>query len=442
MPRPHSARPVPAAIGPVQAAEPRVLLSGNVDVTFDEQGGMLVQADQEANDLEITFSREGTVSFASGAGTTVNGRAAGEATLEIPSGGVQGLTAVLGGGADRLRVSGADDSRQSVLGDVLVRAGGADDDVTLANLSVIGRVRVVGGPGGDVLSLENVRAEDFSVEGGRGDDVLALEGLVGSATLLAYGGRGEDTIVGRDVSVPAAADTPRLYGGFDDDTLAVEDDPRTLLAKGNAGGGSVLVADGLAAGGGQDAAERAALEEAFAAAGGRAGRDLLGVPRAGGGGSATFVDADADAGTDTDAGGGTDADAGDGTDVDADALFPAVDTTQFLTSDSGLRYRVIEPGTGAGAAAGDNVRLNYRLFLEDGSPVPGNDTFAAGAPTSFSTSGVIDGFAEALTLVGEGGVVQVLVPPELGYGAAGQGANIPGNATLQFDIQTLSITRL
>ena len=128
--------------------------------------------------------------------------------------------------------------------------------------------------------------------------------------------------------------------------------------------------------------------------------------------------------------------------MDADALFPAVDTTQFLTSDSGLRYRVIEPGTGAGAAAGDNVRLNYRLFLEDGSPVPGNDTFAAGAPTSFSTSGVIDGFAEALTLVGEGGAVQVLVPPELGYGAAGQGANIPGNATLQFDIQTLSITRL
>ena len=457
MPRPrrHTARPVPAVIGPVQAAEPRVMLSGNVDVSFGEDGQLTVQADQEANDLDIEFHTDGDIAFSSDAGTTVNGQAAGDVTVDIPEGGIQGITVILGGGEDRITIGGEDGGRQSVVGDVLIRAGGGNDDVTLSNLSVVGRVRVVGGPADDVLSVFNVNADDFSLEGGRDDDVIAVEDARGTDTLLVYGGRGEDTIIARDVSVASTEDTPRLYGGFDDDTLAVEDDPSTLLAKGNAGEGSVLVEDGLDADGEEDSDERAALDEAFAAAGGRAGRDLLGVPRQTDGGAnaatilsdgvtATSFSSDATVETDDSEGDVPETDPVDeaeGTDVDADALFPAVDTTQFLTTDSGLRYRIIEPGVGAGAADGDNVRLNYRLFLEDGSPVPGNDTFASGSPTSFSTSRVIDGFSEALSLIGEDGAIQVLVPPELGYGAAGQGVNIPGNATLQFDIQTLSITR-
>ena len=54
-------------------------------------------------------------------------------------------------------------------------------------------------------------------------------------------------------------------------------------------------------------------------------------------------------------------------------------------------------------------------------------------------SGVISGFSQGVIGMQVGGVRRVVIPPNLGYGAAGSPPAIPGNATLIFEIELLSL---
>jgi FKBP-type peptidyl-prolyl cis-trans isomerase FklB len=109
-----------------------------------------------------------------------------------------------------------------------------------------------------------------------------------------------------------------------------------------------------------------------------------------------------------------------------------------ITTASGLQYKVIEAGDAKAPAVmpTDEVSVQYRGSLLDGTEF--DSTFARGVPMTFKVSGVIPGWQEALSLMKPGAKWLVFVPPELAYGANGQGP-IPGGSLLKFDVQLLSV---
>jgi len=96
-------------------------------------------------------------------------------------------------------------------------------------------------------------------------------------------------------------------------------------------------------------------------------------------------------------------------------------------------------GTGAEATVGRNVTVNYTLWLWDslGTDNKGSRLQAGTFPFTVG-QGVIQGFSQGTIGMRVGGLRRVVVPPALGYGAAGQGS-VPGNATLIFEIELLSV---
>jgi FKBP-type peptidyl-prolyl cis-trans isomerase len=106
---------------------------------------------------------------------------------------------------------------------------------------------------------------------------------------------------------------------------------------------------------------------------------------------------------------------------------------------SGLEYIETEAGTGVQAEAGKNVSVHYTGKLPDGKVFDSSHT--RGAPISFKLGAgrVIKGWDEGIALMKVGGKAQLIIPPDLGYGASGAGGVIPPNATLIFDVELVDV---
>ena len=96
---------------------------------------------------------------------------------------------------------------------------------------------------------------------------------------------------------------------------------------------------------------------------------------------------------------------------------------------------VIERGNGVIPKTGSNVVINYEGRLTDGTVFDGS--FDKPGLMDFNLNQLIPGWQVALTAVETGSKIQVVIPPDMGYGARGQGS-IPPNATLIFDIHLVS----
>jgi FKBP-type peptidyl-prolyl cis-trans isomerase FklB len=104
---------------------------------------------------------------------------------------------------------------------------------------------------------------------------------------------------------------------------------------------------------------------------------------------------------------------------------------------SGLQYKVVRKGTGKPPKAGDTVTVNYRGTFIDGTEF--DSSYRRGQPASFTVSGVIPGWTEALQLMKEGAKWELYIPPDLAYGERGAGRSIGPNATLIFEVELLSV---
>jgi len=105
---------------------------------------------------------------------------------------------------------------------------------------------------------------------------------------------------------------------------------------------------------------------------------------------------------------------------------------------SGLQYRVIKSGHGKSPkSGGDMVTVTYKGWLINGSVF---DQTPPGQTAKFPAGRLIPGWVQALSLMKEGDEWQLVIPAELGYGAAGAGGAIPPNATLVFDMQLIAVT--
>jgi FKBP-type peptidyl-prolyl cis-trans isomerase FklB len=108
---------------------------------------------------------------------------------------------------------------------------------------------------------------------------------------------------------------------------------------------------------------------------------------------------------------------------------------EIVVLPDGLQYKVITNGTGAMPGPTDNVSVNYRGRLLDGTEF--DSSYKRGQPAKFPVKGVIPGWTEALLKMNAGSKWQLFIPPELGYGERGR-PGIPPNSVLIFEVELLS----
>lgn len=109
------------------------------------------------------------------------------------------------------------------------------------------------------------------------------------------------------------------------------------------------------------------------------------------------------------------------------------------TTASGLQYKVITEGTGAIPKATDQVSVNYRGTLIDGTEF--DSSYKRGEPATFGVDQVIPGWTEALQLMKTGAKYQLVIPAAIAYGDRGAGRDIPPGATLIFEVELLGIKK-
>ncbi|GAB4153787.1 MAG: hypothetical protein Tsb009_30230 [Planctomycetaceae bacterium] len=110
---------------------------------------------------------------------------------------------------------------------------------------------------------------------------------------------------------------------------------------------------------------------------------------------------------------------------------------EFTQTESGLKYRILRNSDGEKPTASHTVTVHYRGWLDDETEF--DSSYKRGEPISFPLGGVISGWTEGMQLVGAGGMIELTIPPELGYGQQGAGGVIPPNATLHFLVELIDV---
>lgn len=103
---------------------------------------------------------------------------------------------------------------------------------------------------------------------------------------------------------------------------------------------------------------------------------------------------------------------------------------------SGLIYKIIKQGTGKVPQKTDFVRMHIVAKLTDGTVF---DSTYGSKPHELPVEVVFAGWNEALMMMPEGSIWEVIIPPHLAYRDVGFGDIIPPHAALIMQIELLSI---
>jgi FKBP-type peptidyl-prolyl cis-trans isomerase FklB len=106
---------------------------------------------------------------------------------------------------------------------------------------------------------------------------------------------------------------------------------------------------------------------------------------------------------------------------------------------SGVQYLVLKEGTGAQPLLSDTVKAHYKGALLDGKEF--DSSFRRNQPFTAPLRSLIKGWQEVLPLMKEGSHWRLWIPSDLAYGDRGAGADIPGGATLVFEVELISVVK-
>lgn len=114
-------------------------------------------------------------------------------------------------------------------------------------------------------------------------------------------------------------------------------------------------------------------------------------------------------------------------------------TKDLKTTESGLKYYILEQGTGPQAKSGSIIEVHYYGVLPSGKMF--DNSYRTGRPYRFflGQGQVIPGWDEGFTLLKEGATAIFFIPSPLGYGEAGSPPVIPSNSELIFYVELKSV---
>jgi FKBP-type peptidyl-prolyl cis-trans isomerase FkpA len=104
---------------------------------------------------------------------------------------------------------------------------------------------------------------------------------------------------------------------------------------------------------------------------------------------------------------------------------------------SGLVYRELKAGAGASPTAADTVKVHYRGTLTNGTEF--DSSYKRNEPLEFPLNRVIPCWQEGVQKMKVGGKAQLVCPAAIAYGDRGAPPDIPGGATLIFEVELLAI---
>jgi len=123
----------------------------------------------------------------------------------------------------------------------------------------------------------------------------------------------------------------------------------------------------------------------------------------------------------------------------------AVGQDNMTTTKSGLKYIDHQVGSGEVAMKGNTVSVHYTgwLYVDGKRGMKFDSSADRNMPFEFRLGAgkVIPGWDEGVEGMKVGGKRELIVPPDLGYGARGAAGIIPANATLDFEVELLKVTK-
>ncbi len=105
----------------------------------------------------------------------------------------------------------------------------------------------------------------------------------------------------------------------------------------------------------------------------------------------------------------------------------------------GIQYEVIKEGTGAQPLVSESVLAHYKGSLLDGKEF--DNSFKRGQPFKAPLRALIKGWQVALPMMKEGSHWRLWIPSDLAYGDRGAGSDIPGGATLVFEVELIQVIK-
>lgn len=116
-----------------------------------------------------------------------------------------------------------------------------------------------------------------------------------------------------------------------------------------------------------------------------------------------------------------------------------VDLAAMTRMSDGVYYRDLAVGTGTPIDTGSKVQVRYAGFLVNGSLFDQSAPTAAPLTFTLGKGSVIKGWDEGLVGMKLGGQRQLVIPPDLAYGASGS-TNIPSQAILVFVVTLVGVS--
>jgi FKBP-type peptidyl-prolyl cis-trans isomerase FkpA len=118
---------------------------------------------------------------------------------------------------------------------------------------------------------------------------------------------------------------------------------------------------------------------------------------------------------------------------------------KMTTTKSGLKYVDQKVGTGDVAMKGNTVSVHYTgwLYVDGKRGAKFDSSLDRNSPFQFRLGAgeVIRGWDEGVEGMKIGGKRELIIPPNLGYGPKGFPGAIPPNATLNFEVELLKVSK-
>jgi FKBP-type peptidyl-prolyl cis-trans isomerase len=106
---------------------------------------------------------------------------------------------------------------------------------------------------------------------------------------------------------------------------------------------------------------------------------------------------------------------------------------------SGLRFRVLQQGSGARVYPGQEVVARFEARTLQGDPLPTLGSRGEPVRLRAGQSGLGRGFDEGLLGMVGGERRTLIVPPHLGFGRVGRKPDVPPDIVIVFDVEVLEV---